>query len=267
MVLVPEEFMDMLERKENMQTVPTTKSLIRLDKKMEDILHDTKKPADDKVAQYNQNLQRFLEVQEQKRQFIPTVKIHQENASTSSQENKEEGERRDIKPQTEQTEQSDQHPLTDNEILESIPKSSRTLAQSMINRLKANSDHVSWNDKGEVTINERPIPGSNIIDLINDQLRSRKKFDPKGWEQFTESLDKINMPKYILQNEKRRSHIVQMHKKESRSTPFNTKEPAKMTDENYIYPPTPPTTPRMRGKNPSLKRVRVKRFSDNWVTY
>ncbi|KAK3740432.1 hypothetical protein QZH41_004600 [Actinostola sp. cb2023] len=251
MVLVPEEFMDMLERKENMQTVPTTKYLIRLDKKMEDNLHDTKKPADDKIAQYNQNLQRFLEVQEQKRQFIPTVKIHQENASTSSQENKEEGERRDIKPQTEQ---SDQHPLTGNEILESIPKSSRTLAQSMINRLKANSDHVSWNDKGEVTINENPIPGSNIIDLINDQLRSRKNVDPKGWERFTESLDKINMPKYLLRNEKHRSHIVQMHKKESRYTPFIPKEPAKMTDENYIYPPTPPTTPRMRGKNPSLKR-------------
>ena len=37
MVLVPEEFMDMLERKEHVKTIPTTKSMIRLDKTMDDI--------------------------------------------------------------------------------------------------------------------------------------------------------------------------------------------------------------------------------------
>ena len=38
MVLVPEEYMDMLEWKEQVKTIPTTKSMIRLDKKVDDIL-------------------------------------------------------------------------------------------------------------------------------------------------------------------------------------------------------------------------------------
>lgn len=257
MVLVPEEFMNMLERKENMQTAPMTKSMIRLDQKMDNILEDTKKPADDKATQYTQNLQRFLDVQEQKRDFIPTVKIHQESSSpliTNAQEIKKEEVMK-----SEESPSEAKSPLSENEILESIPKNSRTLAKSMITRLKANREHVTWNNKGEVSVNGQPVTGSNIIDLVNDQLRARKDFNPKGWEQFTESLEKINMPKYLMRNEKRKSHITQLHKQ---VTPESTQGA-----ENYAFPPTPPTTPRT-SKIPTLRRAaKVKRFSDNWITY
>ena len=258
MVLVPEDFMEMLERKENIQNVPLTKSLIRIDKKMDDVLEDTNKPTDDKVAQYNQNLQRFLDVQEKKRQYIPTVKIHQESASPRTSQEKQ--------PTTEGLDNSSesqavarQSPLSEDEILQSIPKNSRTLARSMINRLKANSEHVTWNSKGEITVNGHSIPSSNIIDLVNDQLRSRKDFNPKGWERFTETLHEMNMPKYLMRNEKRRSHIAQLHKQE---TPVLPKP-----SENYNnFPPTPPSTPKT-GKTPTHRRFKSKRFSDNWIAY
>ena len=58
--------MDMLERKENIQTTPMTKSMIRLDKEMDGILEDGKKTTGDKVAQYHQDLQRFLDIQEKR---------------------------------------------------------------------------------------------------------------------------------------------------------------------------------------------------------
>ena len=34
----------------------------------------------------------------------------------------------------------------------------------------------------------QPIPGSNIIDLVNDVLRHRKGIEPTGWETFAEGL-------------------------------------------------------------------------------
>ena len=29
-----------------------------------------------------------------------------------------------------------------------------------------------------------PVPGSNIVDLVNDALRKRKSFQPVGWKMF-----------------------------------------------------------------------------------
>lgn len=253
MVLVPEEFMDMMERKENIQTAPMTKSMIRLDKEMDGILEDGKKATDDKISQYHQDLQRFLEIQEKKKQYIPTVKIHEEKTPRPTSQEDDTSNEESHEPGV-----VEKRHLSDDEILESVPKNSRTLARSMINRLKANREHISWNDKGVTTINGHPVPGSNIIDLVNDQLRSRKDFDPKGWELFTESLDKINMPKYLMRNEKRRSHIAQLQEKR---TPL----PAK-TNNEFNFPPTPPSTPRSI-ESPVFRKRKIKRFSDNWIPY
>ena len=219
MVLVPEEFINTLENKEALMTTPETKKMIRLEKEMDGILGDTSKSEDKKVSQYNQNLQQFLGVNEKKREFIPTVKIYQENPSppqmlaspSSSNDNQ-------VKTNPTGEKQSS---LSESEILESIPKSSRSLAQSMINRSKANRDQITWNNKGEMVVDGNPVSGSNIIDLINDQLKSRKTFNPTGWEKFTESLDKINMPKYLMRNEKRRSYLSLLNNQE---TPSSTEE-------------------------------------------
>ena len=258
MVLVPEEFMKMLEHKEALMTTPETKKMIRLEKQMDGILGDTSESEDKKVSQHNQNLQQFLDVNEKKRDFIPTVKIYQENpsppevlASASSSSSS------DNQVQTNPTDEK-QSSLSENEILESIPKSSRSLAQSMINRLKANRDQLTWNNKGEMVVDGTPVSGSNIIDLINDQLKSRKTFNPTGWKTFTESLDKINMPKYLMRNEKRRNYLSLLNNQE---TPSLIEEGRK-----YTFPPTPPTTPRT-SKTRSSRLSKTKRYSPNWITY
>jgi hypothetical protein len=264
MVLVPEQFMDMLERKESMQTFPVTKKMIRLDRRMNEILDDTSKSEDERVAQYNQNLQQFLDVQEKKRQYVPTVKIFQEKPSSPSQPLPPSDTPQQSQPvlnsnQGETSESSVQHPtFTDNDILDSVPKTSRTLARSMINRLKANRDQVSWNKRGELVIEGNPVAGSNIIDLINDQLKSRKDFNPTGWEQFTETLGKMNMPKYLMRNERRRIYLSPRNNQE---TPGSAEASTK-----YAFPPTPPTTPKSHNARPS--RVPIpKHFSDDWITY
>ena len=48
---------------------------------------------------------------------------------------------------------------------------------------------------------------SNIADLINDQMRSRKTFNPRGWLSFTEAVKEINVPNDLIGNP-RRLHIT-----------------------------------------------------------
>ena len=47
---------------------------------------------------------------------------------------------------------------------------------------------------------DREITDSNIADLINDQMRSRKTFNPRGWLPFTETLKEMNVPNDLIGN-------------------------------------------------------------------
>ena len=259
MVLVPEEFMEMLERKERQQTRPETKSLLRIDKKMENILQNPSDSADSQAQEYNQNLQRYLDVQQQRNQYIPTVKLHKEEASSSVKESSAPNARANA-------EESSAPSMPVGEILDSVPKNSQTLAKSMINRLKANPDKVTWNSTGEVLIDDQAIKGSNIIDLVNDQLRARKNFNPKGWQNFSDSLVEMNMPQYLMRNERRRNYVLQQHQKDAVVSPRKTPsyQPSPLA---FPLPPTPPTTPRSTQKAVRSKRFKAKKLSDDWVHY
>ena len=86
------------------------------------------------------------------------------------------------------------------------PSASQTLNQNfpkyMQNRLLTLLTYiqpcVSWNDKGEVTIQERQIPGSNIVDLIKVHLKDYKGFQPVGKEAFGKFLSELNVPVSLL---------------------------------------------------------------------
>ena len=47
---------------------------------------------------------------------------------------------------------------------------------------------LHWKVDGRVSHQDQEITDSNIADLINDQMRSRKTFNPQGWLPFTEAL-------------------------------------------------------------------------------
>ncbi len=49
----------------------------------------------------------------------------------------------------------------------------------------------------------RPIPGTNIVDLVNDSLQQRKNFNPEGWELFSKALGHLNLPEDVVRNENR----------------------------------------------------------------
>ena len=49
----------------------------------------------------------------------------------------------------------------------------------------------------------QPIPGLNIIDLVNDVLRQRKGIEPTGWQPFAEGLKAMNVPQDFVGNNKK----------------------------------------------------------------
>ena len=76
-----------------------------------------------------------------------------------------------------------------------LPKSMQHRARSLLHYIRP---HVSWNDRGEVTIEERQIPGSNIVDLLKAYLKGYKDFRPPGQDAFGELLLKFNVPRSLL---------------------------------------------------------------------
>ena len=87
-------------------------------------------------------------------------------------------------------------------ILESVPKTMRRKTQLLLDLLR---DHpnMSWDEQGTLLLNGKPVDGSHIIDLINDIIRERKHFEPRGWQTFSRGLKEVNVPQDIVGNRKR----------------------------------------------------------------
>ena len=88
-------------------------------------------------------------------------------------------------------------------IVRSIPKSMKKRAEALLAHLKEREDVITWDDMGQVLVDGVLIPRSNITDLVSDAMRSRKNFNPIGVHEFYSVLNKINVPKDLVRNERR----------------------------------------------------------------
>ncbi len=102
--------------------------------------------------------------------------------------------------------------LTDDVIVRGIPKTMRTRALALLERLRARADVISWDDMGQVKIDGVLIPKSNISDLVSSAMRSRKHFDPVASREFFGVLSKLNVPKDLVRNEEGWKGVVQKGK-------------------------------------------------------
>lgn len=88
-------------------------------------------------------------------------------------------------------------------IIESVPPSMQRKAKLLLQSLEGHSN-LSWDHQGVMQINGKPIKGSNMIDLVNDIIRQRKTSSPPvGWQQFSQGLRDINIPKEYVGNKQR----------------------------------------------------------------
>ncbi len=109
-------------------------------------------------------------------------------------------------------EKDEERVLSDDVIVRGIPKTMRTRAIALLERLRARSDVISWDDTGQVKIDGVLIPKSNISDLISSAMRSRKYFDPVASQEFFNVLNNINVPKDLVRNEEGWKKVTQKEK-------------------------------------------------------
>ena len=159
----------------------------RLDDEMRSILDRGDLSDREKVVLYNQVLMRYNVFSNKSSQQPVRVTI----AKASIKEDEEVKETR-------------AEPGVENEIVDSVPKSLKPKARRLLDKIKGT---VSWNDRGEMVYRNVSVPGSNIVDLVNDALRKRKSFQPVGWKTFARGLKDVNAPMDLVGNPERWSYI------------------------------------------------------------
>ena len=183
MVLVPQELASHMQT--NAHTSQEYHS--QLDNEMQLILQRSDLSEQDKWKLYQQTLHRYLHYSKQLQQPVSLPIITEE--TPQQQIVKQEAE-------TSIPVVHQQNVTTD--IVQSVPKALRSKTELLVNRL-VQSGLVSWNDDGVVSMQGKVIPKSNIIDLVNEVVRSRKTPRyPPGIGQFTNILHRLNIPREYL---------------------------------------------------------------------
>ena len=160
----------------------------RLDDEMRFILDRSDLNDREKVVLYNQVLMRYNIFSDKSSQQPVRVTID--------------------KPPVKEDEEEDKEKTTEsgleNEIIDSVPKTLKQKARRLLDKIKGT---VSWNDRGEMVYRNVPVPGSNIVDLVNDALRKQKSFQPVGWKMFARGLKDVNAPMDLIGNPERWTYI------------------------------------------------------------
>ena len=183
LVLVPEHMAD--QRKKPF-VPPLTAQVQEIDSDMQDIMQRQDIPIDAQAKMYDQNLQRYLAYYD--KQMNKPLRVNVIKPMVPEKEEKTQGEQIEEKP---------------DDILDSVPATMKSRTRQLIIKLKANKDIIGWNEQGQVVFKGSTIPGTNIVDLVNDSLRQRKNFNSEGWELFSKALGHLNFPEGIIRNENR----------------------------------------------------------------
>lgn len=115
--------------------------------------------------------------------------------------------RRDVvEPAATRLDNADESPLRlgDAHILNSVPAMFKRKARSLVEYLQnseALARNITWDKQGAVSIGGVPVHGGNIIDLVNDAVRSRKTFRATGRSQFIDALRAASVPREFIGND------------------------------------------------------------------
>ena len=148
------------------------------------------------------------------------------------------------------------------DVVESVPKSLKTKAERLLQRIKLDPE-VKWNNLGELEYRGQLIKNSNLTDLVNDVLRKRKNSrEPLGWETFADVLHRLNVPQELIGNPTRWSYMRQ-----KRETPENPKNVAlssikrrPLFDDNDSFETPPNETPSKWSKKETPTKWRKKQL-------
>ncbi len=103
----------------------------------------------------------------------------------------------DIEDPTRERER-EQQSLSDQIIINSIPKNGRSKADTLLTYIKQPHSCMRWDQYGTFGTDNGLIENSNIIDLIKSSIYKYKNFKPIGETEFRRAIQKLNVPKTIL---------------------------------------------------------------------
>ena len=186
MVLVPEDAVNRYEQRQRLETSPIMSNMMHKDTQMLNVLQRDGMSDDQKQKLFNAKLERYLELRQQKDSQIPSVRV--------------------VKDEKEQPVPEPAMPNAG--VVDSMPPYIRQRATSLLNRLKARPEVITWDKTGQVKIEGETIPNSNISDLVSDAMRSRKDFNRTGAKEFFQALSKLNVPKDLVRNENRWKQVM-----------------------------------------------------------
>ena len=133
------------------------------------------------------------------------------------------------------------------EIIDSVPHSFRNKAALLVKKWKR-AGVLGWNKEGNLVYNGEHIPGTNIVDIVNDVIRNRAKNPkPKGWDLVAQGIKDTNVPLELVGNQQR----------------YNEAVVARKSDEFH----TPPVTPKQLNLQTPAKKMASpqKRFSQRMI--
>ena len=91
------------------------------------------------------------------------------------------------------------------EILSNIqPPQEKTRARELLKLIRP---YLSWNDDGEIVVNNRVIPFTNISDLLSNLMTSTVK-KPEGWDEISTAISTANVPQELIRNKRRWKDIT-----------------------------------------------------------
>ena len=188
--LVEPPILENLERQQGIPDPRLTK-YHKLDGDMQSLLTDDRPTTtdDETLKVYNQKLMRQRMMQDQYANHRPPVKVEVVSNADANVASNNGNPVSDFNPSDD----------TEREIYDSVPKSMQRKAKLLIDKIKSRSN-MRWNDKGELVYKRKVVPGSNIVDLVNDTMRKRKHFEPTGWEVFATGLKEANVPQELVGN-------------------------------------------------------------------
>ncbi|KAJ8319273.1 hypothetical protein KUTeg_004364 [Tegillarca granosa] len=85
-------------------------------------------------------------------------------------------------------------------ILVAVPVNVRNKARALLIHLRK---YLKWNERGEISVDGRIIPGSNIVDLVKVSVKEYKDFEHVGLESFSKVIYDSNAPLTLIAPSKR----------------------------------------------------------------
>lgn len=174
---------------------PVVNKLNDLNNDMEQILRHPTQSLEEQLRSYQHILQRYRTFYDQYQRRQPGL------AAAAAPDTAAVTDTAGLSPPPQKTEVSPPQPAAakkavETEVVQSLPNNLRSKGKKLLKRLNSNTLTYNPNDGGLIH-RGNPVPGTHILDLVHDAVRSQKNSNrapPRGWEVFAQGLKDINIP-------------------------------------------------------------------------